>query len=69
MKTHAEYFCEGYEKGVEDSRTEINELHTGLTTLVERLTNSLDNITGGGQKGIKTALLSEANELLNEINK
>ena len=69
MKTNAEYFCEGYEKGVADEQIKTNEARTVLTTLVERLTNNWELLCSGTQNGLKTALLSEANELLNKINK
>lgn len=51
------------------AEAERNEMHTVLTTLVERLTNNWELLCSGEQSGLKTALLSEANELLNRINK
>ena len=54
---------------VEQLRVYSPQMHTVLTTLVERLTNNWELICSGEQNGLKTALLSEANELLNKMNK
>lgn len=53
-------FMDGYEAGQLESVAV-------LTTLVERLDSNWELIYSGEQNGLKSALLSEANELLNKM--
>ena len=53
---------------VERLRDYSPQLHTVLALLTERISNNWELICSGTQNGVKTALLSEANELLNKIN-